>query len=1026
MDFFQRLGNFFGGKGWVNDEEKRRKEQQQPAPQPAPRVQQLPPALANRQGLTQQSPATMAIRQRIAQDNDLRRQNLIQRANDELNKSIKDSNGYYKEDADKLRQELNKGNSLNQSRVQGLLQSVQNRRKEIMEGRVPTTRTNQVIQPRPQIPAVTNTNKQLQSMGIDPNPTMSIIRQAEQQKANRLTQQKATQDYLDSRMRAKGKSEEEIAKSRQERIRLDNEAYVAGQQARRSANLANTVGMVTAPVRAPISFTKGAVDGSGRMVGDMGDAISLVMADTAQGITGDEKWQRVRENILKNQQQRHQQYDEQFGAFKANDSDIKFAHELGQAGARLAADTGMAVVTGGTIPAAIHGAEYASNYVTEANAHGKKTKDVLLPAYAGAGVNAAIEKVGINKLLSPGGKTALGNMVRGVISEGTEEGLQQVSENAFAKVYDKDRNLFEGVPKSVAMGGILGGPMGGVNAGGMRRPTSPATTNAIEATVPTASPALKQSVANNVENIQNNDIQAVAKQHGNMGKLESYLVNQTTEEVLNSGVRYKLSPEQEAFFKDSKVRDENGNLKPIYHGTNAEFNSFNPNNTSSNKWGDGNYLAFDKDTAKNYGKNVKEVYANITSPISNKQKTISFEQYDALHRRINDGEPAYLDDYNAYNNDLDLLWDITDRGQWQRYAQDIRETTGKDGLILDDMAISFTPNQTKYTDNLSPTDSPDMRYSIDSISDTGEGGHTKASHQTNALQPLHDTNNLLSRHLQLTGDENLVFNEWRNEMERKALGYYDPKTDQINLNKLTEDTLNHELGHKLLRRISSDRQNGILEQVKRKVGEEALVDQYGKYYGNDLNILAEEWLADNYAKYADARQNGVDINIFGYKFNIPPSIINIYDRIYSAVQSLVGNKNMIKEFYRQAESGELRTSPQVQDGDTRVRTMSLDSNRALETIKKFDDVLRGIRRITKLDTISDETAANIRRVTGLDVQGGASIELTNQNAIHIHNRHIVNPDDPSPLSDYDIAALPEIIKDPDIITKEKKFAVLRE
>ncbi len=31
--------------------------------------------------------------------------------------------------------------------------------------------------------------------------------------------------------------------------------------------------------------------------------------------------------------------------------------------------------------------------------------------------------------------------------------------------------------------------------------------------------------------------------------------------------KYKLSPEQEAFFKDSKIRDENGNLKTVYHGT---------------------------------------------------------------------------------------------------------------------------------------------------------------------------------------------------------------------------------------------------------------------------------------------------------------------------------------------------------------------------------------------------------------------------------------------------------------------------
>ena len=38
MDFFQRIGNFFSGKGWVSDEEKRRKEQQAQPAQPQPKV----------------------------------------------------------------------------------------------------------------------------------------------------------------------------------------------------------------------------------------------------------------------------------------------------------------------------------------------------------------------------------------------------------------------------------------------------------------------------------------------------------------------------------------------------------------------------------------------------------------------------------------------------------------------------------------------------------------------------------------------------------------------------------------------------------------------------------------------------------------------------------------------------------------------------------------------------------------------------------------------------------------------------
>lgn len=358
-------------------------------------------------------------------------------------------------------------------------------------------------------------------------------------------------------------------------------------------------------------------------------------------------------------------------------------------------------------------------------------------------------------------------------------------------------------------------------------------------------------------------------------------------EVDENGLKYKLSPEQETFFKDSKIRDENGNLKTVYHGTDAEFDVFNPNNTSSNKWGAGNYLAFDENAGKNYGKNVKEMYANITSPISDKQKTISFDQYDALHRRINDGEPAYREDYDMYDNDMDLLWDITDNGQWKKYAQDIKDTTGKDGVIMDDMAITFSPNQTKYTDNLSPTDSPDMRYKLGA-----------------KMQELASQNKLLARHLQLTGDENLVFNEWQNEMQKKALGYYDPKTDQINLNKLTEDTLNHELGHKLLTRVEN--KQDLLNAIRESYGDDYLINKYGNQYGNDLNLLAEEQLADGFSDYYNGRLNGEDKVRLGTRLGIPQKVLAVYDRITEAIMGLVGKQDAIKQFYAQMETGKFR------------------------------------------------------------------------------------------------------------------------
>lgn len=172
------------------------------------------------------------------------------------------------------------------------------------------------------------------------------------------------------------------------------------------------------------------------------------------------------------------------------------------------------------------------------------------------------------------------------------------------------------------------------------------------------------------------------------------------------------------------------------------------------------------------------------------------------------------------------------------------------------------------------------------------------------MQELASQNNLLARHLQLTGDENLVFNEWQNEMQKKALGYYDPKTDQINLNKLTEDTLNHELGHKLLTRVEN--KQDLLNAIRESYGDDYLINKYGNQYGNDLNLLAEEQLADGFSDYYNGRLNGEDKVRLGTRLGIPQKVLAVYDRITEAIMGLVGKQDAIKQFYAQMETGKFR------------------------------------------------------------------------------------------------------------------------
>ena len=162
---------------------------------------------------------------------------------------------------------------------------------------------------------------------------------------------------------------------------------------------------------------------------------------------------------------------------------------------------------------------------------------------------------------------------------------------------------------------------------------------------------------------------------------------------------------------------------------------------------------------------------------------------------------------------------------------------------------------------------------------------------------------LTARHQNLTGDEDLVFNIFKDELQKNALGYFDPKTNQINLNDLTFETLNHEIGHKIFSRVPLEQKADLIDEVRKTFGDEALIQQYSKDYGNDLNLLAEEKLADGFSDYYQGRLNGEESTRLGAKLGIPPKILAYYDRMIEAIKSVFGATNELKKFYAEIETG---------------------------------------------------------------------------------------------------------------------------
>lgn len=90
--------------------------------------------------------------------------------------------------------------------------------------------------------------------------------------------------------------------------------------------------------------------------------------------------------------------------------------------------------------------------------------------------------------------------------------------------------------------------------------------------------------------------------------------------------KVELSPQQQEFFKDSVVRDDNGELIPMYHGTRGEFTIFgdkSPSSSSNSHSGVGYWFTPSEEGAKNFASSIwygdgepkaMKTYLNMKNP----------------------------------------------------------------------------------------------------------------------------------------------------------------------------------------------------------------------------------------------------------------------------------------------------------------------------------------------------------------------------------------------------------------------------
>lgn len=187
----------------------------------------------------------------------------------------------------------------------------------------------------------------------------------------------------------------------------------------------------------------------------------------------------------------------------------------------------------------------------------------------------------------------------------------------------------------------------------------------------------------------------------------------------------ELSKAQQEYFKDSKVRDEDGNLLVMYHGTpKGDFTVFRDGSyfTQNKRYADG----YQNETAGRTELDPKtyEVYLNITKPFDIRNDEEARNIY--INDYIKGGNAVGINPYMS-----DAEYDKIDTIDWTE-GDDLKdflidEEYDYDGLVLDEGAdggygedvvyrgdsyVIFSSDQVKNVDNENPTSDPDIRYSF--------------------------------------------------------------------------------------------------------------------------------------------------------------------------------------------------------------------------------------------------------------------------------------------------------------------------
>jgi len=322
----------------------------------------------------------------------------------------------------------------------------------------------------------------------------------------------------------------------------------------------------------------------------------------------------------------------------------------------------------------------------------------------------------------------------------------------------------------------------------------------VQTTSPTVN-TLKALSTNNIPQTSNNNNSKNLSGNNSQAQQRNSSSASTTQGKFSRKINYKddkgntLSDGQQEYFKDSKVRDDNGALMVVYHQTDADFTEFRTKSEGAGKYDgempDGIFTKPEDNDIGMKGKKQMPLYANITNPLRFKDRQQAgmywkknVEGYREAVRQIDAIDEEYQRKYDAadlledeeykvirqqlINKEITrdefrarlentetkkILKEWTEksnqrRAEAKKLINEYISKTDYDGLIMENdrgsfgrkvkSIVAFSSNQLKNTDNSNPTDSNDIRYSEKVYHYDGENAKSRGIRRT-AVNQLADS-----------------------------------------------------------------------------------------------------------------------------------------------------------------------------------------------------------------------------------------------------------------------------------------------